>query len=101
MTFLGLVAKFARFAFQDLISIVTKNGVALVCAELGLPVRLAGANKYAKDVHSFLFTVRGKEEPIVTEPATEHSFPFLAMEGFYIALEWVRSCLGYQARDTF
>jgi hypothetical protein len=33
--------------------------------------------------------IRDKEEPIVADAPPEHPFPFLAAQGFYIALERV------------
>jgi hypothetical protein len=48
-----------------------------------------------------LFAAGGEEEAVVADAPAEHAPPFLALEGFHVALEWVGGHLHHDARDAF
>jgi hypothetical protein len=66
-----------------------------------LPVRLAGPEGYAEDGDGSLFAAGAEEEAVAADAPAQHAPPFLALEGFHVALKWVGSHLLQDARDAF
>ena len=48
-----------------------------------------------------MFAAGVEEEAVVADAPEEHAPPFLALERFPVALEWVGGHLDHDARDTF
>jgi hypothetical protein len=68
---------------------------------MSLRIGSAGPEKNTKDVNRPLLMVAEKEEPVVADAPPENTFPLLALQGFYVALEWVAFHLSEQRATRF
>ena len=64
-----------------------------------LSVCLAGPDKNAEDADDVLFPLGKEKDSVVAQTPAEHTFPFIALKSFHIALEGVGLHLAKRAGD--